>query len=218
LERGAAFFGLEVHPLSRSDLSWEADNRVTGLAVGEFDGVVRPSVGAFFGDWLTRRIALQGSIGLARLQNTTWVGDVWEQTHWGVIRPELDARFALALPREHVPQPWILAGLYADIPSVRQSSNGFDEDEQALADEGATADFARLAGLGGRLGFGVDLRILPAFSLGALADVGIHRGLFVGDDPNVVSSWVSGEASLLATFWWDGKRGAPGADLDSPAE
>jgi hypothetical protein len=209
------YFGVEWQPLSRADLSWLDDGRTTGLAVGEFDGVVSPATTAFVGSWLTPRWALQGTLGVARLQNTTWVGDVWEQRHWGVIRPGMSVRYALARrpepttpPAIQWPIPWLTVGGYGDLPSVRETSNAYDEDEQALADEAATADRARLAGFGGQFGAGVDWWVHPALSLGVSYTLGVHRGLFLGDDQAVVSTWVAAEAGLLATFHWPGRTQA----------
>ncbi len=200
---GAPYGGLEWRPLDRGDLSWIDDERTTGLAVGEQDGTVSPALSAFFGGWLTDRFALQGSLGVARLTSTTWVGEVWEQRHWGVVRPGVDARLALMRPRDRWPLPWAILGLYGDIPSARTTSNGFDETEQEEADLLATSDRARLAGLGGRVGLGVDLRLHPAFAIGATYCLAVHRSLFLGDDPRVVTSFVSGQAAILATFVWD---------------
>lgn len=212
---GQTAFGLQWHPLARADVSWVDDGRTTGLAVGEMDGVVRPSLSAFFGGWISERFGLFGHLGIARLQNTTWVGDVWEQRHWGVFRPGLDARFALLKPRtdsRRMPHPWVLGGLYGDIPSVRETSNGYDDVEQDVADDAAASDRARLAGFGGRLGFGADLQVVPGLTVGAQYTLGVHQGLFLGDDADVVSSWVASEAALLLTFWWGGAEpGTPPA-------
>ncbi len=197
------YAGLEWRPLSRSDLAWVDDQRTSGLGVGEHDGVVHPALGAFVGGWISARFALQGGLGVARLTSTTWVGTVWEQRHWGVVRPELAARLALIRPAEGWPVPWVLAGAYGDIPSARATSNGYDEVEQEEADLLATGDRARLAGLGGRLGVGVDLRLHPSFSVGASYSLGLHRSLYLGSDPTTVSTLVSSEAAILGTFWWD---------------
>jgi hypothetical protein len=204
------YAGLEWRPFGRGDLAWVEDGRTTGLGVGEGDGAVHPALSAFFGDWITPRFALQGSVGVARLTSTTWVGEVWEQRHWGVIRPELDARVALLRPTEGWPLPWVLAGAYADVPSARETSNGYDEVEQEEADLLATADRALLSGVGGRIGLGADLRVHPAFAIGASYTIGLHRSLYLGDDPTIVTTWVAGEASILATFLWDRAARDPG--------
>jgi hypothetical protein len=197
------YAGLEWRPLDRGDLAWVDDERTSGLAVAEEDGVVHPALSAFFGAWVSPRFALQGSLGLARLTSTTWVGEVWEQRHWGVIRPAADARFALTKPTPGWPLPWVLVGVYGDIPSARSTSNGFDDVEQYEADLLATTDRGRLSGVGARAGIGADLRVHPAFSVGASWCYTVHRSLFAGTDPTIVTTFVSGDAALLATFWWD---------------
>src|SRR5690606_2556186 len=122
---------------------WIGDDRTTGTAVGEFDGVVAPNLSAFGGAWIGERVGLVGSVGLARLTSTRWVGDVYQSRHRGVFRPELDVRFLLSPRAQGRPVPWLVAGVYGDVPSAREVSNGFTDEEQDAADEAAYIDRAR---------------------------------------------------------------------------
>ena len=199
--------GVSWTPLSRSDLVWVDEGRTSGVAVGEFDGVARPALAAFGGAWVSERVGVVGSLGVARLQSTTWTGDTWRQRHWGVVRPEIDLRIALSTREVGRPAPWLFLGLYGDIPSARDVSNGYNEAEQEDADEDAWVERVRLGGLGGRLGAGVDYRLRDGLALGATWAVGYHRGFLQSTDTKVVSSWLATEASLLLSFEWPPRDG-----------
>ena len=197
--------GVEWRPLSRADLNWLEDGRSSGLSVGEFDGTVDPGLSAFGGAWWSPRIATLARLGVARLQNTTQVGDVVTQRHWGVIRPAVDLRWGLVKPAPLRPYPWLFAGIHADIPSARDTSNGYSKAEQRAADENATTERARLGGLGGRFGLGADYRPVPSVAVGLQYALTWRRGIFLSEDRQAVSSWLSGEAALVLAFEWPGK-------------
>lgn len=197
--------GVAYSPLGRSDLAWLDDGRTTGLGVGEFDGVVRPQLSAFGGVWLSPRVGLVGSLGIARLQATTWVGETWTQRHWGVVRPEVDVRWTIVKRRVAFPVPWLVVGVYGDIPSARSTSNGWSRAEQRAADEVAAADRARLGGVGARIGVGADYRITPNVAIGATWSALWHHATVAGSEALTVSSWVASDASLLLTFEWPKK-------------
>lgn len=202
LATAGPIIGIEWMPLTRSDLDWVDDDRTSGLAVGEFDGAVRPNLMPFFGGWVSERVGLVGSIGFARLSNTTWTSDIYRQRHWGVVRPALDLRIGLTNRREGWPHLWLVGGLYGDIPSARDVSNGYTAEEQELADETALSERARLSGVGGRLGLGADLKLTQALSVGLQYSARYHRGLFRGNDSNAASTWLAGEASVLLTLYF----------------
>ncbi len=201
---GTPFFGLEWRPLSRQDLVWVEEGRTSGTAVGEFDGAVRPVFGAFGGYWFNKYVALQVGLGMARVTHTSRVDDIYRSQHWGVFRPSLDLRFGWMEQGVRRPVPWFLLGVYGDVPSARDVSNGFTDEEQAAADESATVERYRLGGVGGRAGIGVDYRLLPGLSIGALFTAGIHRSTYAGGDVGFASIWASTEAALLLTFEWPG--------------
>jgi hypothetical protein len=181
---------------------WVEEGRTSGTAVGEFDGTARPLFSAFGGVWFDRHIALVLGLGMARLTSTSEADDIYVQRHWGVFRPSLDLRFGWAPQRLHRPVPWVLLGMYGDVPSARDVSNGYTEEEQAAADESASTERARLGAFGGRLGFGVDYRLLPGLMLGLQATAGIHRSTYAGGDGSWASVWVATDAALLLTFEW----------------
>jgi len=194
--------GVEWRPLSRADLNWLEDGRSSGLSVGEFDGTVNPALAAMGGVWWTPRVATLATLGVARLQNTTQVGKIVTQRHWGVIRPGIDVRWGLMQPAEKRPYPWLFLGMHGDIPSARDISNGYTKPEQKAADENATIERARLGGLGGRAGVGADYRPVPGVAFGIQYGLTWRRGVFQADDREAVTSWLSGEAAFLLAFEW----------------
>jgi hypothetical protein len=196
------FAGLEWHPFSRADLAWIEDGRTSGVGVGEFDGVARPALSPHFGAWVSNRTAISLTIGIARLQNTTLVDDIYRQRHWGVIRPGIDVRYAFVDRVVAKPLPWVILGLHGDIPSARDVSNGYTPDEQKAADELAVNERTRLGGAGARAGFGADYRINPHIAFGFLYALELHRSILETDDTSAVTSWLSGSAALTLTFEW----------------
>lgn len=204
--------GLEWRPLSRADLTWSDEGRTTGLAVGELDGAVRPALSAFFGAWVSERTALLGSLGLARLTTTTWTPgvdgepDTYRSRHWGVVRPELDLRFA---PWGHskTASAYAMLGVYGDIPSARDVSNAYTEDEQATADETAAEDRVRLGGFGARGGLGAEVDLGKGVHIGGQYAIYWHQAVLVSDDSSAVSAWLTGEASLILAIELGSKGG-----------
>jgi hypothetical protein len=199
------YVGLEWRPLSRGDLTWVDQGDTTGLAVGGLDGFARPQLLAYGGAWVTEHVAVQGALGVARLQTTTWEGDVYEQRHWGVVRPEADIRVSLLPRSDPRPIPWLFLGAHVDIPSTRDTSNGFTQEELDAAQETARSDRMRLGAIGGRLGAGADLGLLPTLRLGMQWAVDWQRSLYVDTDPATASSWLSAEGALLLEFQWPEK-------------
>ncbi|MBW1881491.1 MAG: hypothetical protein JRJ84_24300 [Deltaproteobacteria bacterium] len=204
--------GVAWTPFSRSDLVWTDDGRTSGVGVGEFDGAVRPALTGFGGAWISRRVGLVGTLGVARLQSTTWVGDTYRQRHWGVVRPGMDLRVALSTREVGRPAPWAMVGVHGDIPSARDVSNGYTDDEQDQADDTAFVDRARLGGVGGRVGIGVDYRLREGIAVGAMWAAEYHRGVLRTDEANTVSSWVGADAALLLTFEWPARSEEPESD------
>ncbi len=193
------YAGLEWTPLGRADLAWVD----TGLVVGGSDGFARPDLLAYGGAWWSEHVGLHASLGVARLQTTSWSGEVYTQQHVGVVRPALDARIALLRRGDRRPIPWVLAGAHVDIPSARDVSNGYTPEEEEAADVTATEDRLRLGATGGRLGAGVDLGVLPFLRLGGQWALGWQRSLWRTGDPGTVSSFLSAEAALLVEIQWE---------------
>lgn len=195
------YLGVEWRPLSRGDLAWVEGGNTTGVSVGGSDGFVRPQLAAYGGAWVTERVGVHGGLGIARLQTTTWEKDVYTQRHWGVLRPAIDVRASL-LPRvDPRPIPWVVLGAHVDIPSARDTSNGYTKGEQVEADRTAAVDRARLGAIGSRIGVGADVGLLAALRVGVQWTVDWQRSLFLGAGDGV-SSFVSTEGALILELVW----------------
>ena len=200
--------GLSFTPLSRGDLVWVDDGRTTGLSVGEFDGMVRPALEPFAGVWFDH-VGVFGTLGVARATANTTTEETWIEQHRGVVRPALDLRLRLNEPMVQRPAAWLGLGMYGDIPSARFTSNGFTAEEQQAANEQATFDRARLGGVGGRVGAGVDLALRESLWIGATTHLRLHRGTLLSGDTISTSAWLGTEAALTATFVWSAKENGP---------
>lgn len=196
------YAGVEWRPLSRADLGWVLEDRTSGTGVGEFDGTVRPSLQAHAGMWLNERVSIGGSLGLARLQQTSASQDIWRRRHWAVLRPGVDLRLALAERAEQRAVPWVLLGAHVTLPSVREVSPGYTSEEQEAADRAAATERYRLGGFGGRVGAGAEYAITPGLAFAASYTVEWHRSWARSDDFASVGQWLAGEASLWLLFRW----------------
>jgi len=219
-EAARGFAGLEWRPLSRQDLVWVQEDRTSGTAVGEFDGTVRPVLGAFGGVWFNRHVGLSLGLTYAQIDRTSRTEEARRLTRISVLRPSLDLRFGWMEPLARRPIPWVLVGLYGDIPAARDVSTAFTEAEQEAADEVAADSRYRLGGIGGRVGLGLDYRVLPGLMIGGQVSVGVHRAGYTGGDTRFATVFVATEAALLLTFEWPGRgRRTPmrGRDLSGDA-
>jgi hypothetical protein len=196
------YVGVEWRPLSRADLTWVDEGDTSGLLVGASDGIVRPLLQAYGGAWVTDHVGVQGGLGLARLQTTTWEEDTFSQRHWGVLRPSGDVRVSMLSRTDPRPVPWAFLGAHLDIPSARDVSNGYTPEEDVAAQQISTAERRRLGGIGGRAGLGVDLALRPELRVGLQWGVDWQRSLFLADDPGTASSFVAGEAAVLLEVHW----------------
>ena len=211
------FAGVEFRPLSRQDLVWVEEGRTSGTAVGAQDGVVRPNLGAFGGAWFSRFVGVAGSVGVARRTVSTRVDDVYRQRHQGVVRLGVDLRIGWLEPELRKPIPWFMLGLHGDIPSARDVSNGFTAEEQDAADRAAATTRYRLGGVGGRVGMGLDYRILPGLAIGAVASLGLHRSFYLGGEDTPTTLWLASDVGLLLTFEWpEGRRAKKAAAAAQP--
>jgi hypothetical protein len=200
--------GLELRPLSRGDLAWVAEDRTSGVAVGEWDGFVRPSVQAFAGAWTRGRVGAVGTLGIARLATSTWSGEEVSRRAWMVVRPGAELRLRVGpLPdptdaRPRSPRPWLLASAWGDIPAATDRSTSYTAEEQEAATASAAEERARLGGLGAAAGAAVELPIAEGLSLGARWAVGVHRGVLRSTAAVSVSTWTVADAALLLSFEW----------------
>lgn len=213
-----ATLGLAWRPLSRADLMWTADGRTSGVAVGEFDGVVAPDLRPFAGVWLAGRWGLLGGLGFARLDATTWTGDTFRQRVWAVLRPELEARWTFWDRRDTRPTPFLLLAGYGDVPFARDTSNTFTEEEQDAADENATLERARLGGFGLRAGLGVDHELVDHLRVGFVTAFRWHQGVLRTSEATTTSSWMAVDAAITVAFEWPPTPDAPLAESPATGE
>lgn len=203
--------GVELAPFSRSDVVQVEDGRITGRGVGEFDGTVWPNLRAFAGTWVSDRVGVSGTLGIAHVTATTWADDVWIARSVGVIRPGLDGRLSLLSRGDERPRPLLILGVHGDIPLARVASNGFTVVEEEQASEDAAAERARLGGFGVRAGAGVDYALGEHVAVGFLWTARWHRSTFRASEQTSVSSWLGSEAALTVAFEW-GRDGAEDQD------
>ena len=211
------YAGAEWRPLSRGDLTWVDEGDTSGLLVAGLDGFVRPQLMAYAGAWVSPHIGAHASLGVARLQTTTWSEEVYVQRHWGVVRPAFDVRVSLLARHDRRPIPWLFIGGHVDLPSARDTSNGYTRDELELANRTATLDRIRLGAIGSRLGAGVDVGLIPAVRLGLQWAIDWQRTLFKGSDPTAITQWVSAEGALLLEFHWPRKEASQEAEDEEAA-
>ncbi len=193
------FAGAAIRPFSRADLVWVQEGRGSGEGVGEFDGVVRPGLQPYVGAWFGPRIGLLGSVGIASLSTSTFVGDNISRRSHSVVRPSIDLRVAV---RPQNPRVWTLASFHADIPSAVDRSTVYTEEEQEAADVAVRNTRSRLGGVGGALGAGVDVSLVPALSVGIQYRLELHRGSLRNTTAVTTSTWLASDASLLFTVHW----------------
>lgn len=194
--------GVEWTPLSRGDLAWVDEDRTSGVIVGEFDGLLRPSLQGWGGVWW-RHWGLVGRLGVARLQSTTWTAEDVRQRHWGVVRPEIGVRYGFGERTKSRPRPWLELSGHGDIPSSRDTSTAYDESEQDTADEDAYIDRLRLSGFGFALVGGADQRVTGGLSVGASFGFEAHFGVIRSTDSQSTSSLVAPRGGLRLSFeWW----------------
>ena len=194
--------GVEWTPFSRADTTWVDDGRTSGTGVGEFDGTVRPQMTAFAGVWFAHRWGLSGGIGLAQLRQSTWSDEVYLHRHWAVLRPHIDVRYSFIQRDKAVPIPWMVIGMHGTLPFAGETSNGFSEEESTQAERNGQVQRARLGGIGGRLGAGVDYGILPAVRIGFQFTGQWHRMVQKTSEAQLVHHWIGTQAALYLAFEW----------------
>lgn len=191
------FGGLDWKPLGRSDLVWEGDTRSTGVLVGPFDGFLDPNLSAYGGVWLHPRLGLAGSLGVARVQNTSQTGDVQATRLWQSVRPELTLRWRLVPPTAQRPSVWVSLSGHAALATVRDRSNAYSKKEQTQADENAQREQAALTGGGGSFGAGMAYPLTEQLSVGGYYRFIYQRSATSADDATDLTSWVSAQAGFL---------------------
>ena len=195
----APYFGIDYVPFGRQDLAWVAAGQETGELVGEFDGVVDPSLTAQAGT-VWDQAALLFGLGVAWSSTTVHAGNDVARTHAGTIRPSIDYRHYL---RDRVPgkaDAFAQLGAYGLIPSAATKSDAFSNEEQDDADQEAEELRARLGGFGVRGGIGADISWESGLTLGARYLVVAHRGAAKVSNSTTTSVLVFGEAGVFVGF------------------
>ena len=103
------------------------------------------------------------------------------------------------------PRPLLLLGAYGDVPSARDTSNGFSDAEQEQADLDAATERARLGGLGVRAGAGVDFAVHEHIAVGFLWTGRWHRATLRTAEATTVTSYLASEVALTVAFEWPAK-------------
>jgi len=188
--------GVEWVPYSRGDAMWVAEDRTSGTGVSELDGWLQPAL-TFQGGIQKERWALLGSLAVARITTTTWLGDGRDQAHVGAVRLGMGYRRYLGLPEQGRVQGFAEGGLYGVIPSARVLSDSYTEAEQNDADEGAAYTRKSIGALGLWLGPGFGWWVHEQVMLGARYHLLLHRGQILTEDTLSVSTVLSGEAAFL---------------------
>jgi len=188
--------GVDWVPFSRGDLEQVEEGRTSGTGVGEFDGVLVPSL-RFHGGWEGDRWAVLGGLAVARSTSTTWVGTDYTQIHVGALRPSADLRYHLLRPTPTGAFPWVEGGLYGVIPSARNVSGAYTDEEQVTADEGSAVLRKTVGAVGVEIGPGFSWRFTPSLSVGASYHFILYRGQSLTQDTLSVSTWIWSEAAFI---------------------
>ncbi len=192
--------GIDWVPFGRADLVWVDEERTSGTGVGEFDGLLRPSLTPYGGLDLGRTTLVVG-LGVALERTTTWTAESRRSVSAGGIRPSVDLQRHLGPDEERV-RPWIGGGLYGTLPIARDVSTAYTDEEAEDAAEGATATRFRIAGAGLRLGLGAEMSPVENLDIGFRAHLVGHNGWSRTEDQVSWSSLVYGEAGLRLQFRW----------------
>ncbi len=185
--------------------SWSEADGFSGTLVGEFDGLLRPPLNLSLGcAW--RRTAITGGLGVAAIRDGQYQ-DESSQRYVAGVRPSADVRWYL---RERAPgkvEAFGLGGIYGIIPAAGDRSDAYTPEEQTDADEAASAQRARIGGLGARLGLGADWLLMDrdgkaGVGLGVQSVLKVHGAWEVGEEDGlrVSTLWLT-ETSLMLDFY-----------------
>ena len=195
----APYFGVDYVPFGRQDLAWVDSGQESGALVGEFDGMVDPSLTAQAGP-LWEQSALLFGLGVAWTSTTVHAGNDVSSSHAGTIRPSIDYRYYLRDREAGHADGFAQLGAYGLIPTAATKSDAFSNDEQDDADQEAEELRSRLGGFGVRGGIGADISWDSGLTLGARYLVAAHRGAAKVSDSTTTSILIYGEAGLFLGF------------------
>lgn len=185
----APSLGVDYVPFGRSDLVWVEEEQSTGTLVGEFDGLIRPSLTPYL--LVPRdRVSWVVGMGFARSAETSWTGEQRRKVTYTGVRPALDAQ------RYITDHAWVGAGVYGVIPIVRDVSTQYGEAEQAEAQEASRQVMARIGGVGARAGAGAEIEVAEGLSIGFRTHLNGWRGQRISEDSYDVSTLMWVDAGL----------------------
>lgn len=193
--------GVDWVPLGRGDLTWTQEDRTTGLAVGEEDGLLVPALTAW-GGWANAHFGLLGNFGMVRLSTTNHTEAQVARSVNGALRPGVDLRW---WPRSRAMKkilPYGMVGAYGVIPTFTATNESWTEEEQAAVDEDTKANRGRVGGIGGRMGLGAEVAFEPGISLGVRWSVDGFRQQVLDAEGFTTSFWLRAEAALSLGFWF----------------
>ena len=178
-----ALFGLDWRlPLPAEELN-------STYVVGEYDGVLRPTLTPYGGwAWGKHELLTQFGIALFNNQETARVSRV------GNLRIGLDYRLnqlekALFSKNDASVSLWGSIGLFQNIPLLKDDSADYSDSEKAAAEQRVSEMKALLSGTGIRVGLGVNVPIQDDLFLG------FHH--YLVDYMNIQNV---GESTLISTF------------------
>jgi hypothetical protein len=195
----APYFAIDYVPFGRQDIAWIEDGQESGALVGEFDGMVDPSLTAQAGP-LWDQSALLFGLGVAWTSTTVRAGNDLSRAHAGTIRPSIDYRHYLRARAAGKADGFAQLGAYGLVPTAANKSEAFSSDEQDDADQEAEELRSRLGGFGVRGGIGADISWESGLTLGARYLVVAHRGASKVADSTTTSVLIYGEAGVFLGF------------------
>ena len=184
--------GVDYVPSGRADLIWVDEGRASGTLVGEFDGLVRPSLTPYL---LVhgQRVSVAFSFGFARTAEINWTGEERRKVVNTALRPAMDVQRYLVQDKVSV---WVGAGVHGVVPIVRDLSTAYGEAELEAAREANREVMARIGGVGARVGAGAEVELASGLSLGLRVHGNSWRGQRISEDSVSVSTLTWADAGL----------------------
>lgn len=189
-------------PTGIGAIAWADADQLSGTLAGEYDGVLRPPLTAYAG-WYDAHDAILVDFAMVRFSTATW-SDTPSAESLGATRLGLDYRRYLPAADAGPGKVDMYGdvGLYGILPSAKDTSEAYTEEDQASADEASGELRARIGGVGGRLGIGAGYRLgEPAsVTIGVRGAVAVHRAQATLETGYQVSVIVAPEAALTLEF------------------
>lgn len=170
--------------------SVSSDVLESGLGVGEFDGLLKPTLSPYGGwRWGVHQATLTGSI--AAFSTRT------EQSHsvLGNLRLGVDYQKDLIANVDGI-RLWAGAGVFQLIPILRDENDTYSETEADLSEIQTSQLKAQLSGTGIRAGFGVDIPIRTHVWLGFRHHFVDHLNFKSSEESREVNAFIRGESAI----------------------